>query len=83
VEIHFLKEKSIKRFEISDKFIFEITNKTFNLKIDLNTGMVNFKFLDSPSRSSNLEIASMLAVVSSISAIHVLLEPKKMPKKNL
>ena len=85
VEIIFLEDKKIQTFEITNNcFYFEIENKNIQAKVDLRSGNINLKFLKyTNSTSANSETASMVAVASSIAAIHVLLQPKKVSNKKL
>ena len=68
--------------EICNSFNFEIGNKNIHAKVDLHSGNINLKFLKF-TNSTSAETASMVAVASSIAAIHVLLQPKKVSNKKL
>jgi len=78
IEIYSILKRSVQIIDISESFIFEIGNEFLNTKTDLKSGRIEFRFLNKTG-TPNLEVESMLAIVFSVSAIHVLLQPKEKP----
>ena len=72
-------KKSLK-FEVENNYVFSIKNE---YQVNLSKGHIVIKFLTEPNEIKNLEVESNLALIFSISVLHVLLKPKVKPMLNL
>lgn len=67
-------EETLVRLNIPKSFVFEIRSKSILAIVDLKTGRIVFKYKN--VEIDPLEVESLLALISSISTLHVFLQPK-------
>ena len=77
IEIYSFFKKTVQIIELTDKLDFEIKNDFIQSSTNLKSGRIDVRFLKKDPH--NLEVESILAIIFSISAIHVLLQPKEKP----
>jgi hypothetical protein len=75
-------KKSLK-FEIENNLVYSVRNEYLDFQVNLNKGHIIIKFLKEMNEIKNLEVESNLALIFSISVLHVLLQPKVKPMLNL
>jgi len=68
---------SVVRFYVPRSFVFKIENDKIQANVNLKTGAIKFKFNKNQSNIDPVDIESMLAVVFSVSTLHVILQPKE------
>ncbi len=80
VEIYSFQKRSTQTIHVGNSFILEIDNDFLQTKSDLKSGKIEIRFVNTnETNAPNLEVESMLAVILSVSALHVLLQPKEKP----
>ena len=67
----------VKCFEVPRSFIFKIENGKTQANVNLKTGAIDLKFNKNQANIESVEVESMLALVLSVSTLHVILQPKR------
>ena len=67
---------SVVRFNVSRSFVFKAEDGKIEANVNLKTGAINFKF-NKNQTIDPVDVESMLAVVFSVSTLHVVLQPKE------
>jgi len=77
VTYYLFRSGSVVRFDVPRSFIFNVENEIIRILVNLKTGAINFKFKEYKINIDPLEVESMLAIVLSVSTLHVILQPKE------
>ncbi len=68
---------SVVKFDVPRSFVFKVENGKIQANVNLKTGAINLKFNKNQTNIDSVDIESMLAVVFSVSTLHVILQPKE------
>jgi len=68
---------SVVRFDVPRSFVFKVENGKIQANVNLKMGAINLKFNKNQTNIDPVDIESMLAVVFSVSTLHVILQPKE------
>ena len=80
VKYYLMAEKKVKAFQVPKSFVFRVDSGSIQAIVNLKLGTVLLLFNSKLEKNVDpLEIESLLALVFSISTLHVILQPKPRP----